>query len=361
MSDTSTIRMIEMYMEEASAPLHLAGRFKSPPRNFHDSEKVEIDIMRDDEDVAIVVQDLTAGARMNESTLYTNKSFVPPIFKEQGAIHAYDMIKRRPGVDPFQDPNFGLAASEDAFRIFRKLERKIRRSIELMASQVLQTGTLTLIDDAGVTLYTLDFQAKATHMATVSTTWALDGATGDPIGDLSALGDVVRRDGKHVPTDLDFGKSAWQRFTANADVRALLDNRRMEIGQIRPEARGQGASYRGNIWIDHYEYRLWMYDGWYNHPQTGTPTPYISTDNVIMSSETGRLDLSFGSIPRITGPESRALPFLPPRMSDGDRGLDLTTNAWFTPDGEHLMVSAGTRPLTIPTAIDTFARLDVTA
>jgi hypothetical protein len=48
-------------------------------------------------------------------------------------------------------------------------------------------------------------------------------------------------------------------------------------------------------------------------------------------------------------------------MSSGDRGLDLTTNAWFTPDGEHLMVSAGTRPLTIPTAIDTFARLDVTA
>src|SRR5690606_32584949 len=160
------------------------------------------------------------------------------------AIHAYDMIKRRPGVDPFQDPNFGLAASEDAFRIFRKLERKIRRSIELMASQVLQTGTLTLVDSAGVTLYTLDFQAKNTHITTVSTTWAADGTTGDPLGDLSALADTVRRDGKHVPTDLDFGKSAWQRFQANAAVQKLLDNRRMELGQIRPEARGQGASYR---------------------------------------------------------------------------------------------------------------------
>lgn len=361
MSDTSTIQMIEMYMEEADAPLHLAGRFRSPPKNFHDTEKVEVDIVRDDEDVAIVVQDLTAGGRMNESSLYTNKGFVPPIFKEQGAVHAYDTIKRRPGVDPYNDPSFAAAAIEEAFTIFHKLDRKIRRSVELMASQVLQTGVLTLTDEAGNVLYTLDFQPKATHIATVGTTWALDGTTGDPLSDLSALGDVVRRDGKHVPTDLDFGKSAWQRFTANAKVQKLLDNRRMEIGQIRPQARGQGASYRGNIWIDHYEYRLWMYDGWYKHPQTGLPTTYIHDDKVIMTCETGRLDLSYGSIPRIRGPQSEALPFLPRRMSSGDRGLDLTTNAWFTPDGENLMVSAGTRPLTIPTAIDTFACLDVTA
>ena len=51
--------------------------------------------------------------------------------------------------------------------------------------------------------------------------------------------------------------------------------------------------------------------------------------------------------------------FLPPRISSSDRGLDLTTNAWITPDNKHVKVSAGTRPLTIPTAIDTYARLTV--
>ena len=40
--------------------------------------------------------------------------------------------------------------------------------------------------------------------------------------------------------------------------------------------------------------------------------------------------------------------------------LDLTTNAWVTPNNKHVMVSAGTRPLTIPTAIDTFACLKMT-
>lgn len=361
MSDASTIRMIEMYMEEASAPMFLSGFFRSPPRNFHNSEAVEIDIVREDEDVAIVIQDLSAGGRLNEATQYTNKKFIPPIFKEIGAISAYKQIERRAGQNPFQDPSFALNATEEAFDLFRKLERKIRRSIELMAAQVLQTGAVTLTNESGTALYTLNFQPKATHMATVGTTWATNGTTGNPMGDLSDLGDVVRQDGKHDPTDLIFGKSAWQRFVANPEVKAQLDNRRTEIGGIRPEVRGQGASYRGTIWIDHYEYRMWMYSGFYKDPVSGNPTPYISPDNVIMLSESGRLDLSYGAIPRITGPEQRALPFLPTRMSDGERGLDLTPNAWLTPDGENLFVQAGTRPLTIPTAIDTFARLDVTA
>ena len=60
-------------------------------------------------------------------------------------------------------------------------------------------------------------------------------------------------------------------------------------------------------------------------------------------------------------PEARVTQFLPPRMSMPDVGMDFTTNAWVTPDGKHLKLSAGTRPLTIPTAIDTYARLNVTA
>jgi len=352
--------MIEMYMEEASSPMFLSGLFQSPPRNFHNTEKVELDIMRDEEDIAVVVQDLSVGARENESTLYTNKAFTPPIFKEKGAIHAYNSIKRSPGVDPFQDPNFGANAAEEAFKIFRKLERKIRRSVELMASQVLQTGVLTLVDDAGVTLYSLDFQPKTSHMATVTTTWAVGGATGNPVTDLEALGVIVRRDGKKNPDQLIFGSSAWQRFKVNVNVLPLLDKTLLSIGAITPAPRGEGATFQGYIWIGHYRYEMWTYDGFYKHPQTGTLTPYVEDDNVIMRASAGRLDLSYGAIPRMTGPESRALPFLPSRLSDGALGLDLTTNAWFTPDGEHLMVSAGTRPLTIPTAIDTFARLNVT-
>ncbi len=366
MSDASTIRMLEMYVEESEAPMFLSGFFQSPPRNFHNTEFVELDIVRDDEDVAIVVQDLTAGARQNEASTYTNKQFKPPIFDEEGTITAYDLMKRVAGQDPFQDPNFGANASLQAFGIFRKLERKIRRAVELMASQVLQTGGLTCIDSAGVALYVLDFVPKASHMATVGTgsygtTWATDGTTGTPLADLALLAQIVRRDGKRQPKQLVFGSSALQRFLANAVVQKALDKTVINLGALAPVSRGQGATFQGFVWIGHYRFEMWTYDGFYKHPQTGTLTPYVDDDNVIMLSEGARLDLSFGAIPMIRRPESAALSFLPPRISDSGMGIDLTTNSWFSPDGKHLKVSAGTRPLTIPTAIDTFARLNVTA
>lgn len=360
MSDASTIQLIDMYLEEASAPMFLSGFFRSPPQNFHTSEEIELDIQRDSEDVAIVITDLSMGPRNNEATVYTNKKFKPPIFDEQGHVSSYDMIKRQPGQNPFASPDYGANAVRQAFGIFRKLENKIRRAVELMASQVLQTGQLTLTDKAGTALYTLDFQAKATHMKTVTTTWATNGSAGTPLPDLGDLAGVVRRDGKLEPKRLVFGDSALQRFLANADVQKSLDVRRMEVGQIAPQSRGQGATFQGWVWIGHYRFEIWTYDGWYKHPVTGVATPYVHPEHVIMLGD-GRLDLTFGAIPMIVPPDQRALPFLPPRISSAGGGIDLTTNAWVTPDGKHVMVSAGTRPMTIPTAIDTFARLKVTS
>ena len=357
MSDNSTTRLIEMYQEESEAPLFLSGFFRSPPQNFHSSEKVGIDIIRDDEDIAIVLTDLSVGARENESTKYVNKEFTPPIFDEVLNINSFSLVKRQAGADPFMDPEFNRVALEEAFSGVRKLERKIRRSIELMCSQVLQTGTVTLTDAAGVSLYTLDYQAKATHLVTVGTTWAEDGSTGAPLADLAALARVVRRDGKSKPAKLLFGASAMQRFLANTKVQEALKRDGIGLGQLAPVARGEGASFVGYIWIDNYRFELWLYDGFYRDPVSGNLLDYISTNNMIMLSENGRLDLSFGAIPLIGQPDPSTMPFLPPRMSDSARGMDLTLNAWRTPDRKHLKVSAGTRPLPIPTAIDTVARL----
>jgi hypothetical protein len=361
MSDASTKQMIDMYMEEASAPMFLSGFFLTPPSSFHNSEKVEIDVSRENEDVAVVIQDLTAGARDNESSRYTNKAFVPPVFKEQGTINSYDLIKRQAGANPFESPDFVANAMEEAFVIARKLENKIRRSIEWMAAQLLQTGALSLVDSAGTALYTLDYLPKATHMVTVSTTWATDGSTGAPLADLASLASVTRRDGKKNPTRLIFGSSAMQRFLANADVQKALDKNGMNLGSMAPAVRGEGATFQGYVWIGHYRFEMWMYDGFFKHPQTGTLTDYVDTDNVIMMSEGARLLQSYGAIPRLFAPDPQIAAFLPERMSNGQRGLDLTMNAWVTENREHLKISVGTRPLPIPAAIDTFSRLNVTA
>lgn len=358
MSDKSTIAMIDMYLEESSAPAFLSGFFQSPPQNFHTTEDVEIDIQRDSEQVAIVIKDLSLPPNHNENSLYTNKRLKPPIYDEEGAVTAFDMIQRMPGENPFQNPNYAANAVKQSFAIFRKLESKIRRAIELQASQVLQTGQLNLIDKNGVAVYTIDFSPKASHLVTPGAVWAVNGATGDPLGDIASLTNVIRRDGKREPKRAIFGAGAFARFLANPKVVTALDSLRGMIAQVAPEVRGQGATFQGWVWVGHYRLEMWTYDGFYQHPQTGAFTTFVADNKVILNGD-GRLDLTYGAIPMILAPDQRAMPFLPPRISSASGGLDLTTNAWCTPDGKRVMVSAGTRPLTIPTAIDTFGCLTV--
>lgn len=360
MSDAGTRRMLSMYMDGITPTMFLASHFRTPPENFHRSEKVEIDVLRNEPRIAVPVPSINSGARMHESSKYVNKAYTPPIYDLETSISAYDKLQRRAGQDPFEDPDFLGAAASEAFRYMRELEGLIRRGIELQASQVFQTGVISLVDASGAVIYTLDFKPKATHLVTVTTTWALDGTSGDPIADLESLAEVVRRDGKHEPDRLIFGKSALARFLANSKVKDRLDNRRMELGLIDPQMQGNGATFFGRVWVGQYLFEIWGYKETFIHPQTGNHTAYVDDDNVIMLSKTGRLDLTFGELPMFVQPEARAAQFLPPRMSMPTAGMDLQTNAWVTPDGKQLRLSAGTRALCIPTAIDTFGRLNVT-
>ncbi len=359
MSDKSTRKMIRGYEQTASPTLYLSGQFRAPAENFYDSEFVEFDIDRDDEDIAIVVTDLSTGKQMNSADLYTNKSFKPPIFNEEGAINSWDLIKREFGENPFASISLRANVVSRMLKLMNKLGKKINRTIELQASQVLQTGTITLTDSNGVALYTIDFLPKATHFPTAGTTWGQVGA--DPMGDLSSLADVNRNDGKIDSDYLIFGQAALRAFLSDAAVQALLDNRRIAKGDvIRTSHRGNGGKFHGTIDIDNNTYEIWSYAGRYKHPQTGASTKYIEDGKVVVKAADSRLDATFGSIPNIgkmlgiSGPVS--MPEIPSRMMAG--GLGLSPHVYLTPDGRTLFGSVGTRALMIPTAIDTFGCLD---
>lgn len=355
MSDASTNHMLSRYMERAGTMGFLSGLFRTPPENFYSAEKLEMDVMREDEDVAIPLPSLNTGANLNESTKYTNKSYDPAVYGEAVVVNAADLIKRFPGQDPYQDPNFAAALSDHIFNAWRKGQNKIMRAAELQASQVLQTGALTLTDASGATIFTADFEPKATHLVTVTTPWS---GSADPLGDLEAVGDVVRQDGKRNPDRLIFGSTAWTEFLATTDVQTRFRRDGMPLGSIaRPTVRGGGGTYHGTIAIGAYEYEMWTYTGFYKDPQTGLPTTYIDPGKVVMMCSDARLDLTYGSIPFVAPPDPRVMRFLPSAISSSEGGFAMTTNAWITQDNTSIVASAGARVLAIPTEIDTFACL----
>lgn len=357
MSDASTKRLLAAYIEQAPATLFLSGFFKSPPLNFHSSEKVEIDIERDDEDVAVAIRDLSQGYRNNESDIYTSKEITPPIFKERAPLKAFDLIKRQAGQDPFKTPNFQANATARALAVFNKMQKKIRRSIEQQSSQVLQTAVVTLVDEDGNAQYEVDYKPKATHFPTTGTAWGTGGA--DPIGDLSALAEVIRDDGKMDPDLLIFGIDAFENFISDTTVQARFDTRRIDMGGVGPmQMRGQGGIFRGTVDVGNYKFQCWTYGGRFIEPDSGNKVRYVAADKVIMMTSDGRLDATFGAIPTFASPDRNVLRYLPSRISNQSGGMDFFTNAWLTDDSENLFVGVGSRPLMVPTAIDTFGCLD---
>jgi len=359
MSDKLTKKMLPVYESMASPTLFLSGLFQSPASNFYNSEEVEIDVVRYDEEISIVIQDLSTGGRNNKMDLYTNKRFKAPIHKEKTTINSFNLNQRIAGKNPFEDVIFQEVATTKALTAIAQMGSKIKRAIELQASQVLQTGKLDLKDENGVSLYALDYKPKSTHFFTASTTWD-NIATATPLKDLETMMDLVRADGKVQADQIIMGSAAFNYFIQSTEVKAALDNRRITLGTISPVAmRSDGGKYQGVLSIGNYMVDLWTYQGFYENPETKATVPYIDPAKVIVRASTARMDATYGAIPRFNVPNAGlVLPFLPPRLSSVSTGVDIYTNAYLTEGGEQLVVSASSRPLMIPTAIDSFGCLD---
>lgn len=357
MSDTATKVMLASYEQDAEPTMFLSGMFQSPQQNFHNSEEVEIDIVRSEEDISIAIQDLSTGARLNSEDIYTNKAFKPPIHKEAGPINAHTLIQRMPGQDPFATVDFQANAIARGMKLGRKLQRKILRAIEVQSAQVMTTGVVTLINDAGASVYSIDYKPKVTHFPNAAVAW--DQANTTMLADIESLANVIRGDGLANPDLLIMGEGSYELFIQDTDVLARFDNRRISgNGIVAMELMGNGGIFRGVIEIGNYKYDLFTYGGRYKHPQTGVSTKYVPDDKVIIRASSGRMDATFGGIPRIAGADPRVPVALTSRISVPGQMLDIQMNGWITPDGETMVVQAGTRPLMIPTAIDTYGCID---
>ena len=349
---------LQLYTEMRSPNGFLTRNFTIKPGGIYKGDKVAIDIQRFGEDVAIAIKKCT-GPNLNDFDEWTSKEFTPPAYGEAFPVDVCQLLNRLAGVDPFSAEAVEYSAQLMALMAqgFRLIDDKIARAVELQASQVLQTGKLTLTDKAGATVYTLDYKPKATHFPTVSVPWATV-ATATPMADLQSLGNVIRADGKISSNQLFFGEAAFTNFIANDEVKSNLDNRRYELGMIAPQFEDSGATFQGHVWVGSYLFQMWTYPDTFTSPSTGLPVPYIDTHKVIMKSDKTRLDMTSAVVPLPLGPDPRVAGLMPPRLSSRADGFDVTPNLWSTPNGKQIFGELESRPLLVPVQIDGFGTLN---
>lgn len=353
MAGNKTFKMIAAFFQIAPAPLFLSGFFRSTPDSFHNSEFVSIDIERAGEQIATVLKDPCTGYNINDASIFTNKEFKPPILAEQMDFEACSLLPREPGVNPYADQEFQAKATSKVLRGTSKLVPLFRRTQELQASTILQTGKCSLPGADGTIQYELDYQPKASHFPTVVTAWD------DPLStkqeDIEAVATLNRKDGKRRSNILIFGKDAKREWINDPKIQKLLDNRKINIGEISPVERAEDATFFGMIWIGEYQYEQWSYDGYYEDPATGDLREFIDPAKVIVMSDKARLEASFGAVPRFAPSDADALSFMPNILQSAEALLGLFLNVWMSTNKETLSAGIKSRPLLIPVEIDSIS------
>jgi len=358
MSGKSTLKMLAALFVIAPAPMFLSMFFKTTSRSFHNSEKVEIDIQRSGESLALVLKDACTGYNINDADIFTNKEFKPPVLAEQMDFEACTLTDRDPGEEVNEDRAFRIKALTRIFNGMVLLLPKFRRTIELQAASILQTGICSLPGEDGTIQYELDYQPKATHFPTLATAWT--DPLADKMGDVLAQAKTNRKDGKKRSDVLLFGSNAWNLWVNDEKVQKILDNRRYEMGSFKPESRGEDATFMGYIWLEGYQFEMWTYDAYYEDPANNNElTDYLKPNSVVVMSSKARLEATFGAVGRFIPSDSRAVSFVPRVVRSGASRIGLFLNAWFSPNGETFSAGFKGRPLLIPTEIDSFSCMTV--
>ena len=348
-----TTRSLEIrYQEAAGSPTFLSQFFRTNP-NLLTAEKFDVHVRRSGRKIAVPVTAVESNGRENVFSSFSESSYTPAIYKENVTISASNLWNQQFGKTVTEQEQYRIVQQRAVEIALGEVEQTIRRGVELQAAQALASATLALTDESGSTRLSLSFSPKASHFTTAATTWASSTAK---LADLTGLQEQVRIDGKRTVKHLVFGRRAWSDFTNDSTIRAMLDTRRDNRATLeRPSVRSEDASWHGYFTLDHNEVNLWTYSASYDNPATLADTKYLNDDHVL--PEGPEFDLVFGAIPRIEGAVPGGVGGFRTSSVLPQAGIGFDSIQWMAPDRSAITVQIGVRALVIPTAIDTYGRL----
>lgn len=362
MVDAIMRKFMKSYIEVRPKADFFTGMFRLKEFN---STKIIVDVRRANGEIAIAIKSLRDEGRAVTLDRFTNKEYEPPIFKEFAPVNVHDQSGRQMGQGNFEDVNIIANAINQTQLVMSDLEERQNAAYELQASQVMQTGTATLIDPTGAEMFAITYYPKASHFPISGTTASYGGVWGGGsetvLVDIDLLCQQVKTDGKKTVTDLIFGSKLWPIFKSEVAVAGgNYDIIRMDQGTIRPFTTVGGANNHGTLVTTSNQFNLWTYDAEYTHPQTSVVTKYMDPTKLIAMSQSSHRTAAFGHVPKLIEPDRRLRSFIPQRRINGDGKsyfVDGRTDGW----GDNLEARLSSRGLYIPTDIDTFGCLKAKA
>ncbi|MBR0150254.1 MAG: major capsid protein [Synergistaceae bacterium] len=278
------------------------------------------------------------GSEMIERDEYDVRNYTTPFISPSRVITNDTLAQKLLGEATW---NSGMSPEDRAARIAAQdildLQDTIYRREEYMCARVKQDGKLT-IKGRGVN-ETVDYGFENIAVLDAADRWT---PTFDVIGQLKTIASEMRKDGIN-PDMLILGSSAADMLLKNERFLKLLDNRRVEIGEIRPSELESGVAYLGRMAVPGTVFDLYTYEEWVPDETTldanGQPTlkPIVDPETVIIQSSRERNTMLYGAITYV------------------DRNGNYVTQMeeyvprrWWTENPSQKFVSISSRPLPMP-------------
>jgi hypothetical protein len=253
-----------------------------PMEQVSEDEEIHFDVEDEQPRITPFVSPLRAG-RLVEREGYETRTFKPAYVKDKRVFDESAPVKRVMGEPPLGTLSAAERTRRLLARAFANQNRMFTRREEVMASEILRTGSLTItgegFDDVVVN-YLRDASLTVTPL-TGAARWSETTAT--PMDDIEDWAQLIYTAGGGIARDVVMAPDVWQAMRKNSQVVDLLDTRR---GSESRAETGPLAANRVRMPGSLGEFDLWVYQDNYID-ETGAAGVMMPSGTVLLINRTG--------------------------------------------------------------------------
>lgn len=224
------------------------------------TKEVEFDLVKGSRKMAAFVHPMVGGEVVREEG-YETKSYVPPLLNPETITTADRLMQRMPGESLYSGRTPAQRAAEKLTDDYNKLNDMITRREEWMCAQVLTTGSVRVKGKA--VDHTIDFGLTNKEKLSSTKTWK--GTDKNILGDLRRWKKTVQKNGFANVDMAILGAEAADALQNDDKLMKLLDNRRIEIGNMGFKEMPNGVTWIGYLadpGVNLYMYNEVYLDDW---------------------------------------------------------------------------------------------------
>lgn len=262
-----------------------ADRYYRSAEGVHGSALVELDVRVGGKRMA-PIQRPTETSRVMARESVSSQLIRLPYMKPARPTTAEEILKRRaPGTHLYAERDLVGEAQRQIGRDIEDLDDMIERRREYMAAQGVITGLTPIValNENGVASIDaqVDWGMPAAHLVTLTGTGLWTDAASDPVANLRQWQQLIIGAANISATMATVGTSVGDAILKHAKLLALLDNRRVEAGQIELRAKAvEGITYLGRIaGVDIYEDARTYTD------DAGVSQPITPVDRLVLGAQ----------------------------------------------------------------------------